>query len=526
MCAGVNMHLLKFAGKRPNIPTGLKGDEVFKRFEDAKGRKSEWLTQFEEAYRFSIPHRNTFFDQTKGQKKNQDVFDSTAVLGVPVFATKLQALMVPPWREWSILSLGPGARKEDRDNARIKELLAEQTDTMFGHINHSNMAPQVHESFQDLAIGTGAFDIMGGELGQKSLIFNAIPLTELVLEEGPMSTIETTYRELKVKARNILREWPGSQPSVALQKIIHDKPDQDVEFIEAVIFDPKRQSWEGVVVWKKEKHAIWNASWNTNPRIVFRWSVTPGEIYGRGPIMQVLPDIKTANKVVEFILRNAAIQVAGMWTSRSDSSINPFNFRPAPGAVIPVQSNDSGNPSIRALERSGDLRLGFEVLNQLQETVKRALFQDLREPSDAVISATQFAGEMKELIETRGSSFGRLQTETVEATVVRVTDILSRKGEMAELKIDGRGLTLKHTSPLARAQDIDDLETLRLTLESAPQESVALGVKIEELGAWVAEKTGLDPRLIREPAERDQLQKQAAEIVAQQQQQQQQGAAT
>ena len=511
------MHLLRFAGTRPKIPTGLKGNEVMARYNGAVAVKSHWLSHFEDAYRFSIPHRNTFFSQTPGQKKNTDVFDSTAVLGVPLFATKMQSLLMPPWRDFSILSLGPDITPRLRNNKRIKVMLAENTDLMFGHIHHSNMALQVHEANQDLAVSTGCYDIMSGTLGGKSLVFNAIPLSELVLEEGPQSTIETTYRNLKLKARLIGRQWPGAELPKRLAKAVIEKPDQEFAFVEAVIFNPDTLSWEGIVVWKDKKRVIWRASWNTNPRIVFRWSVTPGEIYGRGPIMQVLPDIKTANKVVEFILRNAAILVAGMWTATSDAALNPYNFRPAPGAVIPVASNSRDNPTIKALERSGDLRIGFEVLTQLQETIKRALFQHLREPSDAVISATQFALEDRELVNQIGSSFGRLQTETVEATIVRVIDVLSRRGAMANIPVDGRQVTLKHTNPLARAQDLDDLMALQRTIEVASltgDETVALGIKIEDLAAWVAEKSGLDPRLIRDEAERAMIQEKAAALLA------------
>ncbi len=513
------MHLLRFAGNRPKIPTGMKGGEIMKRFGDAVARKAGWLTHIEEAYRFSVPHRNTFFDETRGGKKNLDVFDATAVLGVPQFATKLQSIMVPPWREWSQLALGPDLRKQEQGNNRLKILLAEETDAMFSHIHHSNHALQVHEAFQDLAIGTGCYDEMAGPLGQKALVFNAIPLTELVLEEGPQSTIETTYREMRIAGRLIERQWPGAQLPPLLLSKIKDKPDTLIDLVEAVIFDPDRLIWEGAVVWKEEKTLIWRAMWTTNPRIVFRWSVTPGEIYGRGPIMQVLPDIKTANKVVEFILRNAAIQVAGMWTAQTDNAFNPYNFRPAPGAVIPVVSNSRDNPSIKALERSGDLSLGFEVLRQLQETIRKALFQSLRSPDDPVISATQFALETRELVDQQGSSFGRLQTEVVESTASRTVDLLSRRGAMAPIRIDGRQITLKHTSPLARVQDIDDLITLQQTLDAVPEESVPIGIKIEELAAWAAEKTGLDPRLIRDEAGRAQIAEQAAEIVAAQQQQ-------
>jgi len=505
-------------GGRPAAPDNMTGKTIMDRYKDAAEIKHPWISHFEECYRYAIPHRNTFYETSKGQKRNVDVFDSTAVLGVPSFATKMQSLLMPPWREWSQVTLGPDVPKMMQKNKRIKERLAEQNDVMFSHVNHSNIALQVHESFQDLAIGTGSFDILAGPFGRPILNFNAVPLTELTLEEGPQSTIDTTYRDLKVKARNLDRQWVGAEPSPKLQKLVQDEPNRDLHFLEAVIYDPERQRWNGSAVWKDEKEVIWRAPFRTNPRIVFRWSVTPGEIYGRGPIMHVLPDIKTANKVVEFILRNAALAVSGMWTATADSALNPYNFRITPGGVVPVASNDQRNPTIKALERSGDIQLGFEVLMQLQDVIKRSLFQMLREPSDAVISATQFAIEHRELVDTAGSSFGRLQTEVVEASASRIIDVLSERGAMADIRLDGRMLKLKHLSPLARAQDMDDLLTLQQTQESVPDESFALGIKVEELGQWVAEKTGLDPRLIRSEGEREQLQQQAAQLIAQSQQ--------
>ena len=504
----------RFLGRRP-LPTGMSGTEIMARFDDALQQKATWITHLQEAYKYAIPHRDTWFNQQPGQKKTQDVFDSTAVLGVPSFATRMQSVLLPPWRNFSQLELGPDVPKAMRENPKLVQQLADSNDVFFSYVNHSNMASQVHESFQDLAVGTGCYDLHGGDLGGKALVFNAIPLPELVLEEGPQSTIETTYREMEVAVRNIGRLWPGAELPAPLAKIVQEKPSQKEKFIEAVLFDPETGRYEGACLWRSSKDVIWRAAWDSNPRICFRWSVTPGELYGRGPILQVLPDIKTANKVVEFILRNAAIQVAGMWTATTDAALNPYNFRPAPGAVIPVQSNDQRNPTIKALERTGDLRLGFEVLTQLQETIKTALFQSLRDPNGPVRSATEIAIDDRELVNRVGSSFGRLQTETVEATVVRGLDVLARRGAMPKLKVDGREVTLKHLSPLARAQDMDDLMTLQRTLEVTPEASIAIGIKVEDLGAWVAKKTGLDPRLIRDPAEKKVLQKQAAAMIAQ-----------
>lgn len=496
-------------------PARMEGVEIMARYEDAWQRKQPWITHLQECYQYAIPHRDTFYDHTPGQKKTYKVYDSTAVLGVPTFATRLQSRLVPPWRNWSQLSVGPDVPPRIRESSQISSQLAEATDVFFSHIHHSNHATQVHEAFQDLAVGTGAYDVRSGPLGGKALVFQAIPLTELVLEEGPESTILTTFRNLSVPARTLQAQWPGISLPPELERMRREAPDTKVQLIEAVIFDPKTERWEGALVWQEKKGVLWRAEWDSNPRIVFRWSVTPGEIYGRGPIMQVLPDIKTANKVTEFILRNAAFNVAGMFTALNDGAINPMNFRSVPGGVIPVQSNDSRNPSIRPLDRVGDIGFGFDVLARLQDNIKRALLQDLRDPTGPVRSATEIAIEDRELVSNMGSTFGRLQTEVVEATVSSGLDILARKGLMPKIRLDGRTVTLKHQSPLARAQDIDDLVTLQQTMATVPMELLALDIKVENLGEWVAKKTGLDPRLERSAAEKEQVKAQAQQLVAQ-----------
>jgi hypothetical protein len=509
-----------YADGRRAAPRNMAGKEIMARYGDAKDIKAPWLGHLEECYRYSMPQKNTIFTrEMKGQKRNFDVFDATAVLGVPKFASNIQGRIMPPWRDWSELTLGPEYEAQAQGNQRIAEMLSQQTDLFFAHIHASNHAQQAHEALMDLAIGTGCYDAMHGQLGGKAIVYNAIPLPELTLEEGPNSTIETTYRDIEVRARNIARQWgpQGLEIPPRLERLIKESPNAKIRVCEAVIFDPETWTFEGAAVWTEEAVVFWRGSWNTNPRTTFRWSVTPGELYGRGPIMQALPDIKTANKVTEFILRNAALAVSGMWTASSDSALNPYNFRIVPGAVIPVMSNDARNPSIRALERSGDLRIGFEVLDQLQRNIRRALLEDMRDPDGPVRSATEIAIADRELITYTGSSFGRLLTEVTEATVIRAVDVLSSRGIMANLPIDGQRVALKHTSPLAKAQDLDDLFSLERMQQSVPPEALVLGVKLEELGTYVARKMGIDPALIRPEAEKAALQEKAAQMLAQMQ---------
>ena len=76
--------------------------------------------------------------------------------------------------------------------------------------------------------------------------------------------------------------------------------------------------------------------------MTFRWVKGAGELYGRSPVMTALPDIKTANKVVELILKNASIAVTGIWLADDDGVLNPANIKLVPGSIIPKAVGSAG----------------------------------------------------------------------------------------------------------------------------------------------------------------------------------------
>ena len=121
--------------------------------------------------------------------------------------------------------------------------------------------------------------------------------------------------------------------------------------------------------------------------------------------MQALPDVRSLNKAKEFVLQKAAIDLAGMYTATDDGVTNPYNMVIAPGIVIPVGSNNTNNPSIQRLDTSANLSLAqFEII-ELQSAIKIALFNDLRDPSGPVRTATEIAIEARELAKRIGSAF-------------------------------------------------------------------------------------------------------------------------
>ena len=510
------------------IPAELgKVEQLIQRFDAAKARKNPWINHLRECYEYALPQRENFSGQVKGSKKNTSIFDSTAVIGVQKYASRLQATLVPPWRKWSILESGSETPEEDRE--KNQEQLDKDTETIFDHINHSNFATQAHEAFLDLAVSTGAMTIKQASKGGSSLLeFDAVPIEELYLEEGPNSTVETVWREHSIPARHIQRLWSGAKVSSQMKKRLEDRPDEKVALIEGTIYEPDSGMYYMCVIERKNKHVCFVENYEVSPWIVFRESVVPGEVYGRGRVMQVLPDIKTVNKVAEFGLRNAALAIAGIYTAQDDGVINPYTMKIAPGMVIPVGSNDNSNPTLRPLDRAGDFNVGELVLADLRDRINKALFADpYGDTNQPVKSATEMSLRSQELLMDAGSAYSRLQSEFVEKIMAAAVDILARNGKITYMKVNGRDATLKHTSPLARAQDQEDLMAMQQFMQMGAgfgPEAFALGAKVEDAVSWIGQKLGIEQKLLRNEQERIEVQQQAAEAMKQQAATQQQTA--
>lgn len=508
------------------IPKELgKVEQLIQRFDAAKARKMPWISHLRECYEYALPQRENFSMQSKGTKKNTAIFDSTAVIGVQKYASRLQASLVPPWRNWSILT--PGSEIPDEQKEETQKGLDKATSIIFDHINHSNFATQCHESFLDLAVSTGAMTVKRATKdGSSVLEFDAVPLAEVFPEEGPNSSIETVWREHSIPARHIERLWHGAVISDQLKKKVEEKPDVKVNLIEGTIYEPKSGMYYMCVIEREEQHVCFTEEYEVSPWIVFREMVVPGEVLGRGRIMQVLPDIKTANKVTEFSLRNAALAIAGIYTAQDDGVINPYTMQIAPGMVIPVGSNDHTNPTLRPLDRAGDFNVSDLVLTDLRDRINKALFAD---PYGGMDSPTKTATEMslrsQELLMDAGSAFSRLQSEFIEKIIKVVVSILKDAGKLPDISVDGKEVTIKHTSPLARAQDQEDLLAMQQFMQMGAAfgpEAFALGAKIEDTVVWIGQKLGIEQKLLRTEQERIEMQKQAAEMMQQQAAQEQQ----
>lgn len=504
-----------------SLPNGLGSMQgVIKRFQKAKERRELWRSLFQEAYDFALPQKETFNFHSPGQSKNRHIYDSTATTGVRTYAARIQSAHTPPWRNWMDFVAGTDTPKADRDGLNKK--LEDSTDVFFNHLNESDYSNQSTESDQDLAISTGALLFEEGDemQGEPLFKFTSIPLSQLYLESGEGAK-NTGWREHEIPARQLPMMWPEGNFGKDLDDKIAKTPDEKVKIINGVL--KSDGLFHQLIIHEASKQLIFTQTFITSPLIIYRTNVVPGETYGRGPVLDVLPDIRTANKVKEYILKNGALQMTGVYTAVSDGTWNPHTVRIAPGSIIPVGSNSNQAPSLRPLENSGRLDVGQIILEELQANINQALFANpMGEVGDPVKSATEQMLRTQEMLRTSGASFGRLNTEKIKPLVERGVDILSRAGRLPKIKVDGKEVGIKMQSPLAKAEEQEEFQAFQVwwsQMLQLPPEVLALGAQIENIPAWTAEKLGLPISELTRTKEEIAEASQKIQEMAQQQQQ-------
>lgn len=510
-------------------------EALIKRYERADAKRTAFATLMRDCYAYAMPERDAWSSYGYGADRNVMIFDSTAMVAVPRFANRLQQALFPPQQRWSQLDLpsekadgSPGAQSE-------QQALQAATELMFRHVHTSNFDAAIAEWGQDLAAGVGCLLIENGRFGQRRprgplLRFQAVPAALIAFDEGPWGTVEGVFFAQKVKARLVERTYPDAKNLPReLQAKIRDTPDEDVELLQCTTYDAADDIWRFEVLVKAERHRIVERRYRTSPWVITRWTKAPGEIHGRGPLTQALPDIRTVNKLMELALRSGAIAVSGVWTAVDDGVLNTDTIRIAPGVVIPVASNATGGrgPSLRGLEMPGNFALNEAMQDKMKTSIRQMLFDDPLPPEvQAGLTATEVIERVRRFQADTGA-FGRLQADAVTPIVLRCVDILDEAGEFAEPRFKGlmnalqdEAIRITATSPLAQAQDRADVQAVLMLVQGLTQMGevgmrlLRTAISLDRAGPYIAGRSGVPQALIptrEELAQQDQQAGQAAQ---------------
>lgn len=469
------------------------------RYWAARERRSVWENHWQDCYDHALPNGQSFFGGgMPGERRVDRLFDGTAPDAVEQLAASLLSELTPPWSRW--FGLQPGPTLSDAERDRVAPMLDRAAGIVQTHIDRSNFAVEIHQAFLDLVtVGTASLLMEEASPGEpSSLRFTAVPLAQVVLEEGPEGRLDGTFRRSEATLEQILGRFPGATIPEAVRDAASEDPDARFPLVEAVLPDGLAYRWTVVLdSGIAEPARIAEGRFAQSPFLNFRWLKAPGESYGRSPVMKALPDIKTANKVVELVLKNASIAVTGIWQADDDGVLNPATIRLVPGTIIPKAVGSAG---LTPLANPGRFDVSQLVLDDLRARIRHALLVDRLAPLDQPrMTATEVLERSTEMARLLGATYGRLQAELLTPLVLRAVAILRRRGEIPDITVDGRLVMLQQRSPLAQSQARRDVQATLNWLDTARQlgpEALAT-VDTAATARWLGDAFGVPARLIR-----------------------------
>ncbi len=463
-------------------------EKIIQQYQRAKDRRQTWESHWQDCYDFTLPQRNP--TNHGGQKAGEKLFDGTAPDAVDQLAASMLSNLTPPWAQW--VGLMPGTNVSDEDREQLAPKLEKISTVLQSHIDRSNFAIEIHQCYLDLVtVGTACLMLEENPIGESSAFrFTAVPMFDVVFEADAGGVLNGTLRRLELTRRELKQRYPDAPDMGEDSPSLEAGEEPRIGVIEAVL--PKEHGYRYMAVAEtspglvQQAEVLSQGNFDTSPFINFRWLKAPGETYGRSPVMKALPDIKTANKVVELTLKNASIAVTGIWQADDDGVLNPANIKLVPGAIIPKAVGSQG---LTPLGAPGRFDVSGLVLEGLRSSIRSALLADkLGQISGPRMSATEVLERSAEMSRILGATYGRLQSELLTPLISRGIAILRRRGEIPAVNIDGRTIDIDYKSPLARRQTQEYLSGALGWFQAISQLGVAHEIMDSHKAArWLAE---------------------------------------
>jgi len=437
---------------------------IKKRVDALASDRGTWEVNWQEILDYVMPRKADVVTlRTKGEKRTEVLFDSTAITANNLLAASLQGTLTSPSLPWFSIKL----RDEQLNENRAVQLWLEDTARrMYDTFNKTNFNTEVHEMYLDLcSIGTGALFVEEGNNGfeKDGIHFNTLHIAEYYIQENINGKVDTLYRKYKLTARQAVQEFGEKNVGEKIIQAAKEKPDQKFNFIHAVepTEDYKRATGKSATklpfhschVCEEDKMVVRTGGYNEFPYLVPRWSKATGEIFGRSPSYNALPDIKTLNKAVEIGLKAWAKAIDPPLLVQDDGVIGRVRTTPA---GITVVRHDG---AIKPLQIGSNWQITDLKENQLRTAIRQAYYSDqLQLQEGPQMTATEVQVRYELMQRLLGPTLGRFQSEFLNPLIDRVFGIMYRAGALLPEPqiIRGSEMDVEYVGPLARSQRMEE----------------------------------------------------------------------
>lgn len=502
-----------------------------------KTERASWFAHWQEISTRLLPRAGRFFvqDRNKGNKRHNQIYDSTATQALSILSAGMMSGMTSPARPWFRLTTGD----DDLDAYQpVKVWLDQVSRLMLKIFQSSNTYRALHSMYEELGSFGTAASIMVPDF-QSVIHHHPLTAGEYAITTDWRGDVTTLYREFQKTVGQIVKAFGYKACSPTVQNL-YDRGNLEawVTLIHAIEpradrdpskNDPQNMAWKSVYfeIGGNQQHCLRESGFRRFPALVPRWVVRGGDIYGESPAMTALGDI---NQLQHEQLRKAqGIDYKTKPPLQAPTSMKNRDVEMLPGGISYV---DMANPhgGIRtAFEATIDLSHLMADIQDVRERIRSCFFADLflmlANQTDTRMTATEVAERHEEKLLMLGPVLERLQNELLDPLIENTFDAIVEAGiaPPPPEELQGRPLNVDLIGMLAQAQRAVATNSIDRFVGNLGAVAQFKPEVLDRFNTdrWVeiySDSLGLDPQIIIPADQAQAIREQRAQVQAQAQQ--------
>lgn len=403
-----------------------------------------------------------------GTRRRDRIYDSTGVFALEQFAALLASQLTNSAIKW----LNLRARDEDLNtDPDVSTWLAMARDQMLSLFNVPET--QFHTATNELYLdqggfGTGIFVIE--ELPTAPFVmFRTWPVRQVYVMENARGELDTFFIIIRWNAEQAAQFYSDAELPSKIREAREKEPTKEWEFLRVIRprkqrdrsrVDPANKPIESIHVSLDESVVLRESGFDLHPVIGVRAAKLAGEEYGRGPAMNMLPDIQMLQRVMEVTIRGAQLAIAPPLQGPDEGIIGPVRMTPHAMNYI----RQGSRMKIEPIELGARPDFGETFMENIRKSIFRGFFLDPADldPLQPRVTATAVLDRRDERFRRLAPLVNRMQVEFLSPLVERVLRVMIKRELIPpppEVLID-REVDVVFTSPAAQAQLVTEAEQI------------------------------------------------------------------
>lgn len=457
----------EYTGDAGTFKGAPKRDKLHTRWGHLKSERASWISHWQELSTYLLPRSGRFFvqDRDRGQRRHNNIYDSTGTRASRVLAAGMMAGMTSPARPWFRLST---ADPELAKHTPVKLWLNDVTRLMTEVFQKSNTYRALHSMYEELGVFGTAASIIVPDF-QNVIHHHPLTTGEYCIATDYRGQVNTLFREFQKPVHELVGEFGIDNVSNTVRNM-HDRGSLDhwitvIHAIEPRVdrdptkFDAKNMAWSSChfELGAEQGKYLRESGFKRFNVVAPRWATSGGDIYGNSPGMEALGDVKQLQH--EQLRKAQGIDYKTKPPLQVPTTMKNRDVETLPGGVSFVDASTPNGGIRTAFDVNIDLSHLLADIQDVRERIKGSFYADLflmlaNDGGTGRMTATEVAERHEEKLLMLGPVLERLQNELLDPLIDITFSHMVDAGMIppAPPELEGMDLNVEFVSMLAQAQ--------------------------------------------------------------------------